>query len=134
MKRVSIGPVMLTAITCFAVASFDRASGESIFGRPHSCAHWQGSNSGVEGITTIAFLVTQEGAVADPRVIAPSGDEKQDAASLQCVRTWRYRPAVRDGMPVESPWKADIAWNASLPPVLTERLGECARSLRAQSS
>jgi hypothetical protein len=100
-------------------------------GRPHSCSRWQQSNSGVEGVAKIAFLITTEGSVVGPRLTATSGDSKQDAASLQCVQTWLYRPTIKDGAPVETPWTVEIAWNPSLPPALADRIGQCAQSLAA---
>ena len=101
-------------------------------GKPHFCPGSQEANSGVEGISTVGFLITKEGTVADPRLVATSGDAKLDAAALRCVRTWRYRPALQYGTPVEAHWTVDIAWNSTRPPELSRRLAECARSLRVK--
>jgi hypothetical protein len=106
---------------------------EPIVGKSHYCAGSQESNSGVEGIATVGFQITTRGDIADPALIATSGDGKQDAISLRCVGSWHYRPALMGKNPIEVPWKVDIAWNPTIPPELTRRLDECARSLRTKS-
>ena len=38
-----------------------------------------------------------------------------DAAAIACASTWLYRPAIKDGVPVASPWKAVITWLPRVP-------------------
>jgi TonB family protein len=71
---------------------------------------------GESGRTTVAFTIDIAGTVKDPRIVATSGYDDLDQASLQCVLTWRYTPAMKDGKPVEVPWKTIIAWSLRSPP------------------
>lgn len=64
----------------------------------------------VEGMTTVFFLITVDGSVERPRVVISSGNGSLDAAALQCVLTWRYKPPVKDGVPSAIPWKVEIKW------------------------
>lgn len=57
------------------------------------------AQDGVEGTVRLQVLVDEQGAVAEASVIASSGDTRLDAAALEFVRRWRYRPAVQDGQP-----------------------------------
>lgn len=54
---------------------------------------------GVEGTVKLKVLVTEGGQVAEAAVVDSSGDRRLDAAALEFVRGWRYRPAVQDGKP-----------------------------------
>ena len=52
---------------------------------------------GVEGTVKLKVLVTEGGQVAEVAVAESSGDKRLDAAAVEFVRGWRYRPAVQDG-------------------------------------
>jgi protein TonB len=54
---------------------------------------------GVEGIVKLEVLVTEPGSVAEVKVAKSSGDRRLDAAALEFVKGWRYKPAVQDGKP-----------------------------------
>ena len=54
---------------------------------------------GVEGTVRLKVLVTENGEVASVEIERSSGDRRLDAAALEFVRGWRYRPAVQDGKP-----------------------------------
>jgi protein TonB len=58
----------------------------------------------------MAFTITAEGTVSDPYVERSSGYPELDKASLDCVKTWRYRPATEDGHPVAAHWEANVQW------------------------
>jgi protein TonB len=44
--------------------------------------------------------VGRDGTVADARVERSSGSRDLDREALRAVRGWRFRPALRDGVPV----------------------------------
>jgi periplasmic protein TonB len=54
---------------------------------------------GVEGTTVLTVLVTETGTVAEVKVERGSGDRRLDRAAMDCVRRWRYLPAVQNGQP-----------------------------------
>jgi len=52
-----------------------------------------------EGVVLLSVVVTSEGKAANIRVIKSPGlglDEK----SVEAVRNWRFKPAMKNGMPV----------------------------------
>lgn len=53
-----------------------------------------------EGTVRISVLVDENGLVQDVRVAASSGSGSLDQAALDCLRTWRFRPACQDGRPI----------------------------------
>jgi TonB family protein len=62
------------------------------------------------GVATVGFTITDRGRVSDPRIVVSTGNADLDTASLECVRYWRYRPALKDDKPVAVPWQAEIRW------------------------
>jgi TonB family protein len=68
----------------------------------------------------VAFTISEMGSVADPRVVQSSGYADLDAAAVECISTWKYRPATQNGSAVAVPWKAVVQWGkpttAVLPP------------------
>jgi len=84
---------------------------------PHECrasryvaAKWKLPN----GTTAVGFEISADGSVANVSVIQSSGDPDLDQMSVDCVKTWRYAPATKDGVAVAVPWKTAIVWK-SLP-------------------
>lgn len=65
---------------------------------------------GDEGVTRLAFTVLADGTVHDVKVTQGSGSDRMDAAAVECVSTWHYRPALRKGVIAAVPWAAEIAW------------------------
>lgn len=63
---------------------------------------------GVEGTVKLKVVVSETGAVAEVEVVASSGDRRLDQAAKECVRGWRYRPAVQDGKPRRVPTYATV--------------------------
>ena len=55
---------------------------------------------GVEGETLLRISVLPDGTVGDALVARSSGDPTLDAAALSAARTWRFRPALADGVAV----------------------------------
>lgn len=55
---------------------------------------------GIEGRVTVEYRVTTTGAVEDVRVVEAQPPGTFDAAALTAVRSWKYRPFLRDGVAV----------------------------------
>ena len=55
---------------------------------------------GEQGVVRVELFVDPTGRVADVRILESSGFSALDAAAVQAVREWRFRPAQRAGMPV----------------------------------
>ncbi len=82
-------------------------------GRPHICLHDYPPDAVAEhaqGTTTIGFTITVEGHTENIHVVASSGYAALDDAAVDCSRTWRYKPALKDSQPVAVPWKAEVRW------------------------
>jgi periplasmic protein TonB len=55
----------------------------------------------IEGSVTLAFILSEEGRVEEPRVENSSRPEFEKPA-LDAIRKWRFRPGVKDGQPVRT--------------------------------
>ncbi|MGO9318260.1 MAG: energy transducer TonB [Terracidiphilus sp.] len=55
--------------------------------------------TGTSGTVTLAAIISKNGTIENLRVI--SGPMMLQQAALDAVRTWRYRPYLLDGQPVE---------------------------------
>lgn len=60
--------------------------------------------TGVEGKAVVRVLIGPDGRVRQFAVIAADDPLFADATERQALRKWRFRPATRDGVPVET-WK-----------------------------
>jgi len=97
-------------------------AGAKAYGRRIGIAHFCGPDypaaakaAHATGTTSVHFFITAEGKVRDPGIETSSGNTDLDAAALECVKYWRYRPAVKDNLPIEAPWKANIQWSLPEP-------------------
>jgi len=59
----------------------------------------QMSRLGIEGKATVGFLVLPDGTVQSAEAVSQT-EELFGAAAAECVRQWRFRPALQDGVPV----------------------------------
>jgi TonB family protein len=66
---------------------------------------------GHEGVSELAFTVTADGRVEGIKVAKSSGYDGLDDAAKDCVRRWRYRPALKDNALVDAPMNVKVAWN-----------------------
>jgi TonB family protein len=57
------------------------------------------------GTVIMGFKVTAQASVADTVVVQSSGNAELDSATLMCAKSWLYKPATKDGKPVEVSWK-----------------------------
>jgi protein TonB len=55
----------------------------------------------VEGSVTVAFVIDEQGQVADPRVETSSRPEFEKPA-LEAIRRWRFKPGEREGKAVRT--------------------------------
>lgn len=58
--------------------------------------------SGEEGRLTLQVELDESGHVSETIVVNSSGYSRLDNAALDAVKTWRCKPAVRDGQPVRA--------------------------------
>jgi TonB family protein len=76
---------------------------------PHGCGRY-GPHAHGDGNTRLSFVINIEGSIEDIAVIASSGSEEVDKASMGCATHWRYFPKTVDGTPVATKWSAEIDW------------------------
>ncbi|MEE4361492.1 MAG: energy transducer TonB [Pseudomonadales bacterium] len=55
---------------------------------------------GLEGVVLVIYDVDPEGRVRNPRVVRAEPPAVFDAAALDAVSTWRYKPFRRGGKPI----------------------------------
>lgn len=68
------------------------------------------------GTATLLFRVGADGHVSKVIVAASSGYDILDRNSIACAKTWQFRPALRDGQPIEAPVSATIQWAINTSP------------------
>jgi protein TonB len=97
-----------------AVTSPPPISTPAAVGKPHVCTNSypdEAVEAQAEGTTTIAFTITDQGTVADLRIATTSGNAALDKAALDCAKDWRYKPAIKNNVPVAVPWRAQMKWS-----------------------
>jgi TonB family protein len=62
------------------------------------------------GETVIEVKVGKTGTVEDGTIVQTSGSRELDSAAQLCAKTWLYKPATRDGQPIESLVKMKVDW------------------------
>ena len=77
----------------------------------------EAKEAGVSGTVTLHVIIGKDGKIQQLNVI--SGPETLRQASLDAVRTWRYRPYLLNGKPAEK--DTTITVNFSLPRALPQR-------------
>lgn len=60
--------------------------------------------TGIEGTAVVRVLIGTDGRVKQVAIISADDPLFADATERQALRKWRFRPATRDGTPVET-WK-----------------------------
>jgi protein TonB len=72
------------------------------------------------GVTTLRYMVLEDGSIGMIEILTPSGFQRLDDASIAMVRSrWRFSPAIRNGQPIRVWQRATIKWQlapAPLPP------------------
>lgn len=62
------------------------------------------ARQGIEGVVTVRVLVGVDGRVKEVLQISATDPDFFKATQRQALRYWRFKPATRDGVPVES-WR-----------------------------
>ncbi|MBM4040042.1 MAG: energy transducer TonB [Planctomycetes bacterium] len=57
---------------------------------------------GHEGLVVVSARVSPSGACVAAAILRSSGHRELDEAAAEAVRAWQFRPALRDGTPVEA--------------------------------
>jgi TonB family protein len=67
---------------------------------------------GEQGVTTLGFVIKEDGTPASVTVVKSSGSLRLDDAAVEAVtKNWRYVAArSADGKPLACPWKAVVRW------------------------
>jgi TonB family protein len=67
---------------------------------------------------TVSLLITidAQGNVADAQVVKPAG-YGLDENAMETVRTWRFKPATRDGVPVQVRTSVQVSFKIFKPPI-----------------
>jgi len=93
-------------------------------GPQHSCADMYpplAMRLNEEGTKELSFIVTATGSVRDAKILRSSGHDDLDQAAQACVSLWQYRPAKKDGVPMDAEWRTNVKWMLQTPiPNFTE--------------
>jgi protein TonB len=54
----------------------------------------------VHGAVKVSFVVDSKGDVVAPRIVS-ANDPRLAESALAAIRNWKYRPACRNGVPVQ---------------------------------
>jgi TonB family protein len=71
--------------------------------------------AGLEGTVVVQAVIGEDGVPRDIRVAKSLGlglDEK----AVEAVSTWRFKPGMKDGVPVTDPMTIEVAFSAGLTP------------------
>jgi len=55
----------------------------------------------IEGSVTLRFVVTKDGDVLEPEVVESEPPEVFDSSALKAIARFKFKPAVKDGRPVD---------------------------------
>lgn len=61
-----------------------------------------------QGAVLLKFVVTPQGTVENPVVVNSSGFADLDAAAIEAVKTWRYKPARKGDVPIAVQIEANV--------------------------
>ena len=65
---------------------------------------------GLSGTVLVEFIVTKTGDVVDPKVIRAS-DPSFGPPAVEAIRHWKFSPGLKNGQPVNSRVRQEIAFN-----------------------
>ena len=83
-----------------------------LVGQPEACLEFspEALAADHQPKTFLAFLVTTDGEVAEVMVTRSSGSPGLDRAAMSCVRKWRFRPALKNGVAIDSVGGVAVDW------------------------
>ena len=96
--RVAAGLLAVVAIGCASAYRPPQFVGGADLVYPEAAVA-----AGIEGRVVIRYDVTTDGRVANATVAQAEPPDVFEAAALAAVRSWRFRPAVRDRQAVAAP-------------------------------
>jgi TonB family protein len=105
------------------------ASAPASVGTPHECSGFYPKEAiadNAEGTTELGFIITAAGTVRNINVLRSGGNAHLDLASVTCASRWAYRPAQREGVAVDVPWRVNVTWIMS--PHFAEPPRDCTRA------
>jgi|tagenome__1003787_1003787.scaffolds.fasta_scaffold20983443_10 TonB family protein len=72
-------------------------------GQRHVCQNWPQSavRRNLNGDATFSYRIGTDGSTRDIKLAQSTGDADLDKATLDCVASWKFFPAVQNGKPVE---------------------------------
>ena len=72
-------------------------------GQPHTCHNWPESavRRNLNGDATYSYRIATDGSTKDIKLTQSTGDADLDKATLDCVASWKFFPAMQKGKPVE---------------------------------
>jgi TonB family protein len=65
---------------------------------------------GMQGTVVLEAIIDKTGAVTEPEILRPVG-VGLDEQAITKVRTWKFKPAMRDGKPVAVKMALEVAYN-----------------------
>jgi protein TonB len=71
------------------------------------------SRRGIEGVVKVAFTITKEGRVVNPRVLSSNPVGVFDKAALRAIKKWKFNPKIVNGQAVEQTAAQEIAFRLS---------------------
>jgi TonB family protein len=116
-----LAPVLAAIFACIPFAAFAQTSEPAATGAPHGCLPSKyyparENREHVEGVTHLSLSIAADGSVSDASFDESSGSSALDAAAEQCAKTWKYKPAMQNGVAVPTPaWKANVRWLLGTP-------------------
>jgi protein TonB len=61
----------------------------------------------IEGTVVVSYTITAQGDVANP-VVVSSTDKAFTGATLAAIRQWKFKPAMKDGVAVNTPVRTTV--------------------------
>jgi protein TonB len=127
--RLQIAIVIFSLVADCAVAQTEPGpSANTTPGQPESCNRQAtyyppaAVRDGREGTTVLAYRIGIDGRTHDVTIALSSGSPDLDQAAMEGAKCWRYKPAIKDGHPVEVDWTAKVNWKLTQPKSFLDQL------------
>src|SRR5215510_8619467 len=64
-----------------------------------------------EGLASLRYAIIEDGTIGDIQVLKSSGFARLDEAAIALVKSkWRYKPATRNGRPIQFPQTTNVSF------------------------
>lgn len=104
-----LGGLVLTSQAAIGQnAALQPSTKPQAIGEPHICSKYypqEERKKHIAGTITLKYRITQTGTVTDISIIKTSGNNALDAAAMECVSHWLYKPATINSEPISVDWK-----------------------------